>query len=58
MVKPSGMEPVLENPEGTKTKGQMGQVDAILKHFNNKACKALSQMKKLNKIKEDKKIPN
>ena len=42
MVKPSGMEPVLENPEGAKTKGQTGQVDAILKHFNNKASKALS----------------
>jgi len=36
MVKPSGVEPVLENPEGAKTKGQTGQVDAILKHFNNK----------------------
>ena len=36
MEKPSGMEPVLESPNGAKTKGQTGQVNTILKHFNNK----------------------
>ena len=36
MEKPSGVEPVLESPNGAKTKGQTGQVNTILKHFNNK----------------------
>jgi hypothetical protein len=37
MEQPSGVEPILESPNGAKTKGQTGQVNTILKHFNNKA---------------------
>ena len=34
---PSGSHPVLKNPEGIKNqRGQTGQVDHILKYFNNK----------------------
>lgn len=36
MGKPTGMSPVLNNPDSAKTLGQEGQVHAILKHFNNK----------------------
>lgn len=36
MIKPSGTSPVLEFPEGIKSKGQKNQVDRILQHFNNK----------------------
>eukprot|EP00092_Neocalanus_flemingeri_P073101 GFUD01090139.1.p1 GENE.GFUD01090139.1~~GFUD01090139.1.p1 ORF type:complete len:291 (-),score=83.39 GFUD01090139.1:16-888(-) len=36
MVKPSGTSPVLENPDTNKQKGQEGQVDHILQHYNNK----------------------
>jgi len=37
MDKPSGTSPVLKDPEGIKNqRGQTGQVDLILKYFNNK----------------------
>jgi len=37
LVSPSGTGPVLINPEAVKTqRGQTGQVDVILKHFNDK----------------------
>ena len=49
MQKPSGVEPVLENPNGAKTKGQTGQVNTILKHFNNKVSQA-QNAKKINFI--------
>ena len=57
VVKPSGVEPVLENPEKAKTKGQTGQVDTVLKHFNNKVSKDPSQMTKQSKLKKGKKNP-
>ena len=46
MEQPSGVEPILESPNGAKTKGQTGQVNTILKHFNNK----VSQAQKCQKI--------
>lgn len=36
LVQPSGSSPELKNPEAAKAKGQTGQVDVILEHFNNK----------------------
>ena len=37
LVSPSGTSPVLINPEAVKLqRGQTGQVDVILKHFNDK----------------------
>jgi len=36
LVQPSGKKPILDNPDRQKSKGQEGQVDKILQHFNNK----------------------
>merc|ERR1711874_218725 len=36
LVQPSGKKPILDNPDRQKSKGQEGQVDRILQHFNNK----------------------
>ena len=40
LSKPSGRKPVLKNPEELENqKGQSGQVEAIMEHFNHKVRK-------------------
>ena len=40
LAKPSGTKPVLKNPEELENqKGQSGQVEAIMEHFNHKVGK-------------------
>ena len=40
LAKPSGTKPVLKNPEELENqKGQSGQVEAIMEHFNHKVRK-------------------
>ena len=47
-VKPSGSSPALQNPKQLENqKGQEGQVDETLKHFNHKVIKLADY--KLNK---------